>query len=64
MMLNAPESLSATEQEIVIASVGCNTTFPPDNISKLEPTGIGALFNSTAVVLALLLPLPQTQEEL
>ena len=57
-MLNAPESLSATEQEIVILSVGCNITFPPDNNSKLEPTGIGASFNKSAVVLSLLLPVP------
>ena len=60
-MLNAPESLSATEQEIVIESVGCKTNFPPDKTSKLEPTGIGTLFSSTAVplgVLPLLVPAP------
>ena len=34
IILNAPESLSATEQDIVIASVGCNITFPPDNNSN------------------------------
>ena len=58
MILNAPDSLSATLQETVIVSVGCIITFPPDNNSKVEPTGIGASFNNTAVVLSLLLPLP------
>ena len=53
MMLNAPESLSATEQDTEIESVGCNITFPPDNNSNEDPTGIGASLSYTAVVLSL-----------
>ena len=39
MMLNAPDNLSATEHETVIVSVGCKIILPPDNTSKLAPTG-------------------------
>ena len=54
MILNAPLSLSATEQSIVSWSVVSNTTLLPASNSKLEPTGIGAAFSNTAVPFAVL----------
>ena len=51
-MLNEPDSLSATEQSIVIWSVPSNTTLLPDNNSNDAPTGIGASFNKIAVPFA------------
>ena len=37
---SVPDSLSATEQSILIASVASNTTLPPDNNSSEVPAGI------------------------
>ena len=57
-MLNAPDSLSATEQDIEIESVGCNITLPPDNNSKEEPTGMGTSLAKKAVPFVAPLPPP------
>ena len=39
-MESVPDSLSATEQSILISSVASNTTLPPDNNSSELPAGI------------------------
>ena len=50
-MLNAPESLSATEQSILIWSVASKTTLFPESNSTELPTGIGISFTKKAVPL-------------
>ena len=53
-MLNVPDTLSATEQSIVIWSVVSSTTLLPASSSKAPPTGIGASFTMILVPFAVL----------
>ena len=57
-MESVPETLSVTEQSILKTSVVSITTFPPDNNSKLEPTGIETSFTKNDVPFATLLAPP------
>ena len=57
-MESVPDSLSATEQSILISSVVSSTTLPPDKSSKLEPAGIVTSFTKKDVPLLTLLAPP------
>ncbi len=54
IILNVPESLSATEQSTVSWSVVSSTTLLPVSISSDEPTGMGASLTSMLVPFAVL----------
>ena len=53
-MLSVPDTLSATEQSIVIWSVVSKIILLPDINSKAPPTGIGASFTMILVPFAVL----------
>ena len=53
-----PDSLSATEQSILIASVVSNITLPPDKISSEDPAGIVTSFTKNDVPFVAALPPP------
>ena len=53
-----PETLSATEQSILISSVVSKTTFPPDKSSNELPAGMVTSFTKKDVVLVTLFAPP------
>ena len=57
-MESVPDSLSATEQSILISSVASNTTLPPDNNSSELPAGIFTSLTRNDVPFATLLAPP------
>ena len=58
IMLNVPESLSATEQSTLRRSPVSSMILPPVNTSNDEPTGIGASLTKNDVPLVAALPPP------
>ena len=58
-MESVPETLSATEQSILISSVASKTTFPPDKSSNELPAGIVTSFTKNDVPFATSLFPPQ-----
>ena len=54
-MESVPDSLSATEQSILISSVASNTTLPPDSNSSELPAGIFTSLTRNDVPFATLL---------
>ncbi len=53
-----PDSLSATEQSILIASVVSKITLPPDKISSEDPAGIVTSLTKNDVPFVAALPPP------
>ena len=57
-MESVPDSLSATEQSILISSVASSTTLPPDNSSNELPAGIETSLTKNDVPFVAALPPP------